>query len=615
MKRRWSRIVAALIAAVGLAVPAHAASIVENVAFSTQDQSMWGSGAASIINKTGFVGIDWNKSLTIGGFALGTGAEVTGTSKGKVGFEYEVRIDPGSVDANLGFQYAIAFPSPGDPQFQNAGTVPVLFLSRMNDTSTFKTNFPEFQAAVDFVFQHQGSIGGEAKIAGAGTSGSFTLPDINVDAELIAVNRNGDGQFALLRDLPLFGVEVPLSVDFDVIDNNNNNNNNGSGDDSTKKQKLDSDLLSVQLSIPDVDVTGALTGYNKVTGKGEDEFLRVGIDLDGLITRALTLPPLEAEVAVGPFTFAYNILDVEAGPLFQVTQDFALTGDLVLDLISTQGSTTTVDMPFLKLNFHEFPVGDDALLFNHALYNQALEEDGSTFANPDALGTGKIFGKNSAIPWIDLDQAIINGDQEPVESNPGVQAPRIELTIPDLFPITGGLSAQEMFDQIKTQGLLVDAVLTGRDTEGEALDIADTGQLLIANGIPIKSDGRPIGVYSEQFLDLFDWSIHRDGAPADSKLDLFDAVVSGYEVVNQPVTINLPGNQVIATLRHGQTADVPVGTQLETRLRLENPTLVNTTGIRIDPFMSFEILSAAIGVDGIGSLDLGPLIEKTFSRK
>ena len=636
-RRRVSRMVAGLLITAGLAQPAHAASIVENVAFATQDQSLWGSGAANIINKTGFVGIDWNKSLTIGGFVLGTGAQVTGTSKGKVGFEYELKIDPGSVDANLGFQYAIAFPSPNDPQFQNAGTLPVLFLSRMNDTSTFETNFPEFQAAVDFVFEHQGTIGGEVQIAGASASGSFTLPNIAVDAELIAVNRNGDGKFALLRDLPVFGIEEDLSVDFSAFDHEkdddndnggNNGGNNGGSDDSKKKQKLDSELLSVELSIPDVSVTGELTAYNKVTGKGEDEFLRVGIDLDGLITRALSLPPLEAEVSAGPFTFGYNILDVEAGPLFQITQDFALTGDLVLDLISTEGGTTTVDMPFLKLNFNSFDTNTSGY-FTHVLYNNALESNGSDETIPGALGVNKIFDEDYDlfdtgisgldVEWVDLKQIIINDNQQPVLKglHDPRQAPRLELTIPELFPISGGLTAQEMFDQLRTQGLIVDAELAGyRDQTialGDTGNIADTGTLVLGNGISVKRSGGTITDVDSSYDDLYLDRGPTQSAPIDFKYDLFDTVISGYEVVYEPVTINLPGNQVIATLRHGQTADVPVGTQLETRLRLENPTLVNTTGIRIDPYMSFEILAAAIGADGIGALDLGPLIEKTFS--
>ena len=58
--------------------------------FWVEGESMWGPGPAFYFHETDFIGLEWDKSISIGPIA---GFGVNGSTSGKVGLEYDFTLD------------------------------------------------------------------------------------------------------------------------------------------------------------------------------------------------------------------------------------------------------------------------------------------------------------------------------------------------------------------------------------------------------------------------------------------------------------------------------------------------------------------------------------------
>ena len=101
--------------------------------------------------------------------------------------------------------------------------------------------------------------------------------------------------------------------------------------------RITTDLAEITVQVPDIATTGDLDGSGKIKSNGRDDVLSLQLDLDGLATVAAGLPPAGLNfdiinttgIVVGA---SLDIIDVDAGPVLGVTQDFELIPTLMATL-------------------------------------------------------------------------------------------------------------------------------------------------------------------------------------------------------------------------------------------------------------------------------------------
>lgn len=353
---------------------AYAASYTQDLTFATFDQSMWGSGASFIVNYSKFWGVSWNESVNLGGIVGDecwreclwgwcweicnpipeTGVEVWAATNGTVGLDFEFKLDGGSVNVNYPVGIELIYPEEAKP----GDVITISSQYTVDPTAYFTTNFPEIQTYLDLVFDVYAGIGGDACIAGACAGGSVAL-DINKTFELLALNREDeygepDGEFRFLGD-SVADFQFGEPYDFDYGD--------------------------VTVWIPDIDTTGTLNGDDTLTSEGESDLLQLTADIDKIATtlaRAAGIPVPDLEGDIKEF-IEYNLLDIHAGPDFDIEQQFSFDPDLMIRLDLGTGEVV------------EFPLGGSAQIVMPS-YDLNLTPTfsiaGNTFSNDTLLGLG-----------------------------------------------------------------------------------------------------------------------------------------------------------------------------------------------------------------------------------
>ncbi len=298
---RAQRVIGPIVAVVMILSPgaARADDIIVPMVFQAANQSTWGPGAAVQFDFGRFWGVPINESLTVGGFVLGTGAEATLGVSGALGLQVGFHLDSGSVDLSYPVTTTLTFPGE-QVELDQPFTLGSSFAT--GSGATLATTFPNIQAFADFVFDIRATASGEVCGVGACTGGSTTLFDVDKTLELAAFNRGGDGEVRVLGANVLVG------------------------------EPLDFTFGELTLDIPNINTAGS---YNAQTGlmtsSGQDDFLRLTMDLDLLATSALGIPPLEGDACIADvFCVGYNILDAEAGPDVNIGQNFTFTPNLMV---------------------------------------------------------------------------------------------------------------------------------------------------------------------------------------------------------------------------------------------------------------------------------------------
>lgn len=333
------------------------------LSFETANQSMWGSGAATVIDRSFFLGTQWNTGTARLGEIFGnqntvivpgvgsqtvripcigipftnrcvpgtgisfttpaipavtadtrTGAEVTAQTSGKIGLDLGFKADSGSVDAALRYDADLAL-----PETFEAGTFFNLNpASLLAGASNFSTNFPEASAKLDVVFGVKATLGGTACLApfGCASGGPVTIGFDPVTQELVSFNQDGEGTIRVLGidgltpDLPFaFGEEIKIPPSNPLAN-----------------------LGDVTVHLPNFE-TSDDAADGALTSQGADDFIDLRADLDGIALAAFGLPTLlEASIPFGPVEASYNLVDVELGPTIEIIQEFSLDPMLMTTL-------------------------------------------------------------------------------------------------------------------------------------------------------------------------------------------------------------------------------------------------------------------------------------------
>ena len=391
---KWFGTAMALVAGTFLILSSYAsAATIYNpgpLVFESTGQSMWDSGSAFRIEDSMFLGTQWsNKTATIGGIAgdanqeitpnipavtvpvwrptptwrnplagywtnvqvspaidavtidTRTGAELNVHTSGKVGLEFGYSIDSGSVDTRANFQAVAELPdSVKSSEFFS------LITNSTFDDGSLQTQSPKIEAYISAIMQLSGSIDAQACALtfGCASSGSMALPTINLDQRILSIDPNSlkvldgvmpDGK--ALAEVPILNqsltleggltATVPPVPGFMLT---------GPGFTIGTLPSPAIVLAEMTVYAPDIATTGTGSG-EKVTSSGRDDLLSLQLDLDGAATMFAGLPPAGMDfnlinTSELELSASLDLIDVDAGPVLGVTQDFEFTPTLMADI-------------------------------------------------------------------------------------------------------------------------------------------------------------------------------------------------------------------------------------------------------------------------------------------
>ncbi len=344
--------------------------------FETSGQSMWNTGTTYQFDETVFLGSEWkNKTVTVGGITGGrsnvcvpylgctvadtrTGIKARMTTSAKVGFEFGVKIDSGSVNAAVSYAADLFVPesgklSPGE--FVQLNTNSDFFgRQRLN------TIFPTTTLSASMVLGAKADffIKGCVISLGCKKSSSGEIGFDPYTQELVTLNKNGEGGVELLGgavkastlaklvslasgDIPtiaptdpsapnqpgvgeiIVDIENGFPVDIDIPAD-------GGGLTSSR-------LGNITLYLPQPDTSGGLDqSTGSLKSSGQDDFIDLSVDVDNVISTfgyespgamggTVNIP------AIG--TVDYDLINVELGSKIDLRQEFELTPTLMVDLV------------------------------------------------------------------------------------------------------------------------------------------------------------------------------------------------------------------------------------------------------------------------------------------
>ncbi|MFU8897196.1 MAG: PEP-CTERM sorting domain-containing protein [Gammaproteobacteria bacterium] len=273
-----------------------------------------------------------------------TGAEVNVHTSGKVGIEFGYAIDSGSVDTMARFGATAVL-----PDLVNAGEFFSIGTSDIFSEGAITTQSPKAEAYISAIMQLSGSV--DAKVCGTflscAESSPFALPSIELDQRILSIDPGSlkvlDGFLPSgdpLAEIPIFnqsltlegGVSAtPPAVGFKLT-----NSFGGTIVNTLPSPSITADLAEISLNAPDISTTG-LGGGEKVTSGGRDDLLSAQLDIDGAATIFAGLPPLGLNfdlIDAGIFKLgaSLDLIDVDAGPVLGITQDFEFTPTLMVNI-------------------------------------------------------------------------------------------------------------------------------------------------------------------------------------------------------------------------------------------------------------------------------------------
>lgn len=328
--------------------------------FTSEDQSMWGTGAAFQLDETNFYGVEWDERATAGGFVGGetqilnplwvawnlcpflcpdeptkffsvdttTGLQVSATTQGKIGFELGVTIDSGSVDAVVDYTTQITTPDPGEIA---SGEFISLNQSSTLTGDSLQSQFPTMEASLSVVMQVSASFAATGCAVGACTGVSFATGTLGGTQELISFNEDGEGGIEYFGGDGILSDIVDAAVATGAIDLPT-----GFPAEIEIPAPGTGNLATITAYLPEPNTSGGVNAAGTMlTSTGEDDLLDLSIDLDNIISLAsIGTGGLfgGGEDLGGGFSLSYDLINVEFGPQLNLVQSFEFTPTLFVDL-------------------------------------------------------------------------------------------------------------------------------------------------------------------------------------------------------------------------------------------------------------------------------------------
>ncbi len=265
--------------------------------YAVDDQSMWGDGAGTAINYSQFFGTSWNKSATVGDVysysiwnpfgddpTVWAGGEVTAHSAGRIGVDVGASVNSGTVDISQ--QSSVQLNA---PEIINSSQQLIVSSTALLGTGNIATQSPTVSAYADLVLELEADVSAKLCVVGC-TDYSKTLVNLDAHPELLAVNRDNDGQVRVL------GVDtggLPLSTSIGPVD--------------------------VTLSLPNIATSGTAPPQ-PLASSGTSEFIDISLDIANLASTSLGVP-----LSGSLWPFSYSLFSAGLGLDLEVYQDFSFT--------------------------------------------------------------------------------------------------------------------------------------------------------------------------------------------------------------------------------------------------------------------------------------------------
>lgn len=377
------RLIGAL--AFALAAPSALAADVysSTLSFASQDQSIWGSGAAFQFNYNNFFGIDPAPVTTTINPAASSGDVPFGSwsvdpyflfrSDFKLGIDVGASVNSGSIDTQL--DYAVGFQAPDTivkgQAFSLTGVASQLA------TSGFGTQAPNAAAYVDGIVKTK--FEGYMRFVTTGVMGNHdyrmgdlgftdnnsnntpyrTLVNVDLSPEIVSFNRDGSGQ------LKVAGI-----------------NQGGVG------SSYDVGATTITAGDWRVSPTGALSG-GTLTGSDQTTLLTAELDVDQLATGGLPVlgTGIEHDWGVIKIDMGYELVDLTASLSMGMKQNLTVNSNLLVTLnfseevlvdgVATQSYTGSMDtLPEITLLTDSVVVTPEFLVLATLLNDTDLTFDG-----------------------------------------------------------------------------------------------------------------------------------------------------------------------------------------------------------------------------------------------
>lgn len=391
-----------------------------NLQFTSSGQSMWGEGTAIQLNESFFLGETWNTTGSLGDISGGvlettipvphphlpsgwechgflcssghfhdpggihihnvagpdidtrTGGVIEVQTAGRVGFNFGVQMDSGSVDTSVTMGALALVPEAGSfglQEFVNLNPQSNLAGGQLS------TNFPEISAQMQAVLGVQASAFGEVCFIGlgcdSGSTGNLGFADQTLD--LVSFNApDSPGEIKILGalDPAIFQFDSEISI-------------------PSPANPLGS-IGGVTVHVPDINTVGGVVGDRLVSG-GSDDLIKLTVDLDGLALAPLGLPGGGVSVNAGIFNISADLIDVDMGPILTVVQNFEFSPTLWVDLaFDVPVMVAGLLDPVMSLSAAWDSLPDFALLFPETFVTPTFSLRG-IFSNDTLLGVDGIF--------------------------------------------------------------------------------------------------------------------------------------------------------------------------------------------------------------------------------
>lgn len=332
-----------------------------NLDFSSQDQSMWGTGSAFQLDSREFYGTTWNKSGSVGGFIGGntqvlnplwvawnicpflcgseptkyfnvdttTGLQVSANTQGRIGFELGVKVDSGSLDALVNYGAQLNLPEVKDTK---AGAFISLNPSSSLNGDNFASQFPTMSADLSVVMEVSASFAATGCAVGSCATASFGTGTLGGTQELISFNQDGQGGIEYFGGSGFLSDALDVAVAAGVVDL-------PTGFPASLEIPAPvglGNLGTITAHLPQPNSSGGLDGtHTKLVSQGQDDLLDISLDVDNLISVGTTgvggLFGGSVDMGAG-FGLSYDLINVELGPQIDLVQSFEFTPTLMVDL-------------------------------------------------------------------------------------------------------------------------------------------------------------------------------------------------------------------------------------------------------------------------------------------
>lgn len=280
-----------------------------------------------------------------------TGAELTIQSSGKVGLEFGYLLDAGSIGSTAGFGATAEL-----PELVNAAEFFSINTDSLFQSGAIDTQSPKAEAYVSAIVQLSGSIDAKACFIGSGcVSGGTDLPTVDMDQRILSIDpgslkildgllppADGDplGERQALAEVPILNRALTLEGGLSATGVPGFKLTETSGatllNTMPPVPSVSFDLAELEANVPDIVATGVGDG-TRIFATGRDDVLSLQGDIDGLAALTGALPPGGASLtlidlgATGKFEVSFDLIDVDAGPVLGLKQDFELTPTLMVD--------------------------------------------------------------------------------------------------------------------------------------------------------------------------------------------------------------------------------------------------------------------------------------------